>query len=388
LKALVLGVGLMGVAAAKDLINSGVKVAVGERRKESLSLCMGKLKSPRLETFEVDAGNRYSLIKLLRRGNFDMVVNALPEKISAQVVEAEIDAGVNVVDLAFVDEHMGLRNKAKNKEVTVIPGCGVAPGLSNMLAGYGASKVDSVDKVHIFCGGLPQEPSPPLGYKVLFTLESVWDEYVTRARIVVNDKIRETDALTGLELVDFPSVGKFEGFYTDGLSTLLYTFKENEKFRHVKEMFEKTLRYSGHAEKIRTLIECGLLDTKSIQIGAVKVAPREFLTALLTPKLELEEEKDLLVMRVEVVGDNECKHYIFDLVDYYDKVGGVTSMARTTAYTASIVAQLIGRGKIDEKGIVTPEELGMRDTFRFILEQLLKRDIKIKGSYTESVAFF
>lgn len=377
----------MGTVAAKDLINSGVKVAVGGRRRESLSLCMSKLKSPKLETFEVDASNRDSLIKLLRRGDFDVVVNALPEKISAQALKAEIDAGVNVVDMVFVDEQMEFRDKAKGKGVTVILGCGVAPGLSNMLTGYGASKVDSVDKVHILCGGLPQEPTPPLGYKVTWNLEGVWEEYVMSARIVVNGEIREVDALTGLELVDFPNVGKFEGFYTDGLSTLLYTFKENEKFRDVKEMFEKTLRYPGHAEKIKTLIECGLLDINPIQIGKFKVAPREFLTALLAPKLELGEEKDLLVMRVEVVGDTECKHYTFDLVDYYDKVGGVTSMARTTAYTASIMAQLIGRGKIDEKGIVPPEELGMRGIFRFILQQLLKRDIKIKGSYTESVIF-
>lgn len=387
MKALVLGTGLMGTAAAKDLINSGVKVAVGGRRKESLSLCMSKLKSPKLETFEVDASNRDSLIKLLRTSDFDVVVNALPEKISAQALKAEIDASMNVVDMAFVDEHMELRDKAKDKEVTVIPGCGVAPGLSNMLTGYGASKVDSVDRVHIFCGGLPQEPTPPLGYKVTWNLEGVWEEYVLRARIVVNGEIREADALAGLELVDFSNVGRFEAFYTDGLSTLLYTFKENEKFGDIKEMFEKTLRYPGHAEKIKTLIECELLDIKPVQVGEVKVAPRKFLTALLTPKLELGEEKDLLVMRVDVVGDNECKQYTFDLIDYYDKIRGVTSMARTTAYTASIVAQLIGQGKIDEKGIVPPEELGMRDIFQSILQQLSKRDIRIKRSYTESAIF-
>jgi len=385
---LVLGTGLMGTAAAKDLIDSGVKVAVGGRRKESLNLCANKIKSPKLETFEVDASNRASLIKLLRRGNFDVVVNALPENVSVPAVKAEIDTGVNVVDMSFLDEHMKFRNKARDNGVTVILGCGVAPGLSNMLAGYGTSKVNSVDRVHIFCGGLPREPAPPLGYKVTWNLEGVWTEYVLSAQIVVNGKIRKVDALTGLELVDFPNVGKFEGFYTDGLSTLLYTFKENEKFRNIKEMFEKTLRYPGHAEKIKTLIECGLLDTKPIQIKETKVAPREFLTTLLAPKLELGEEQDLVIMRVKVVGDNESKHYTFDLIDYYDKVGGVTSMARTTAYTASIVAQLIGQGKIEEKGIAAPEELGMRDTFRLILKQLSKRDIKIKGSCTESVSFF
>jgi len=383
LKALVLGAGRMGTAVAKDLIDSGVEVAVGERRRESLSLCMGKVKSPKLEAFEVDAGNRDSLIKLVRRGDFDVVVNALPHEISVPALKAEIDAGVNVVDMVFEDEQMELRDKAKDKGVTVIPACGVAPGLGNMLAGYGASKVDSVDKIHILCGGLPQEPTPPLDYKVVFRLESVWAMYARSARIVVNGEIREVDALTGLELVEFPGVGKFEGFYTDGLSTLLYTFKENEKFRDVKEMSEKTLRYPGHVEKIKTLMECGLLDVEPVHVRKVRISPREFLTVLLTPKLELGDERDMLVMRVEVLGDNECKNYTFDLVDYYDKVGEVTSMAKTTGYTASIVAQLIGRGKIEEKGIVPPEELGMRDIFRFILDQLSKREIKIKGFYSE-----
>ena len=384
LRVLVLGAGRMGTAVAKDLIDSGVKAAVGERRRESLGLCVAKVKSPKLETFEVDASNRDSLTKLLKRGDFDVVVNALPHEISVPALKAEIDAGVNVVDMVFEDDQLKLGDKAKDRGVTVIPGCGVAPGLSNMLTGYGASKVNSVDKVRIMCGGLPQEPTPPLYYKVVFHLESVWAMYARRARIVVNGEIREVDALSGLELVEFPSVGKFEGFYTDGLSTLLYTFKENEKFREVKEMVEKTLRYPGHVEKIKTLMECGLLDIEPINVREGKISPREFLTALLTPKLELGDERDMLVMRVEVVGDNECKHYTFDLVDYYDRVGEVTSMARTTGYTASIVAQLIGNGKIEEKGIVTPEELGMRDIFRIILDQLSKREIKVKGFYSET----
>ena len=384
MRVLVLGAGRMGTAAAKDLIDSEVEVAVGERRRESLSLCRGKVKSPKLETFKVDASNRDSLIKLLRKGDFDVVVNALPHEISLLALKAEIDAGVNVVDMVFEDEQMELRDKVTGKGVTVIPACGVAPGLGNMLAGYGASKIDSVDTVRMLCGGLPQKPTPPLDYKVVFRLESVWAMYARGARIVVNGEIREVNALTGLELVEFPGVGKFEGFYTDGLSTLLYTFKENEKFRNVKEMFEKTLRYPGHVEKIKTLMECGLLDVEPVHVRKGRISPREFLTVLLTPKLELGDERDMLVMRVEVLGDNECKRYTFDLVDYYDKVGEVTSMARTTGYTASIVAQLIGQGKIEEKGIIPPEELGMRDTFRLILDQLSKRGIKIKGYYSET----
>jgi len=374
----------MGTATTKDLIDSGVDVTVGDSSRENLNLCLDKVKNPRLETCEVNVGDRDSLTKLLKSGDFDVAVNSLPHALSVQALKAEVEAGVSAADLVFEPDQMTVRNKAKDKDVTIILGCGVAPGLVNILAGYGASKVNSVDRIHIYCGGLPQEPTPPLYYKVVFRLESVWAMYARRPRIVVNNEIREADALSGLETVEFTRTGKFEGFYTDGLSTLLYTLKENKKFRNIKEMFEKTLRYPGHIEKIKTLMECGLLDTDPIQVNEGKISPREFLTVLLAPKLELRDERDMLVMRVEVLGDNERNHYIFDLVDYYDKVGKVTSMARTTGYTASIVAQLIGMGKIEKKGIVYTEELGMSDMCRPILEQLSKRGIKIKGSHKET----
>jgi len=374
----------MGTDAAKHLINNGVEVTVGDYSQKSLDLCAERVKSPMLETLQIDVMNQDALVKLLKGGDFDVVVNALPYYLIVPALKAEVEAGVNVVDMDFEDELMKIKDKAAEAGVIVVPGAGSAPGLTNMLIGYAANHLDRVERVHIYVGGLPQRPVPPLEYRVLFNLEGVWYEYTQKARIVVNGKVEEVDALSGLELIEFPGVGKFEAFYTDGLASLLYTFKENEKLANVKEMFEKTLRYPGHARKIKTLIECGLLDTEPLQFKGVKIAPREFLTTLLTPKLELRDEKDMMVMRVKVIGDKGFKHYTFDLVDYYDEAHKVTSMARTTAYTASIVAQLIGLGKIDGKGIVPPEELGARsDIFKLILEKLSKHGIKVKSTYTE-----
>ena len=384
MKALVLGTGLMGTAAVEHLINSGVEVAVGDKSARALSLCADRVKSPDLETFQIDITDHDALVKLLKGGGFDVVVNALPYYLIVSALKAEMEAGVNVVDMEFESEQMSLKNKAAEAGITVVPGCGVAPGLSNMLVGYATNHLNRVERVHIFVGGLPQRPVPPLEYRVLFNLEGLWLEYTCKARIVVNGKVEKVDALSGLELIEFPGVGKLEAFYTDGLASLIHTFKENEKMANVKEMFEKTLRYPGHANKIKTLIECGLLDTQPIEFKGEKIVPREFFTTLLTPKLKLKDEKDMMIMKVELTGDNGSKRYTFDLIDYYDETNKATAMARTTAYTASIVAQLIGQGKIDSKGIVPPEELGARsDIFKLIMEKFSKHEIKIKSTYTE-----
>ncbi len=389
MKVLVLGAGLMGTAAVEHLINSGVEVAVGDKSARALSLCTDRVKSPDLETFQIDVTDHDALVKLLKGGGFDVVVNALPYYLILSALKAEMAAGINVVDMEFESEQMSLKNKAAEAGITVVPGCGVAPGLSNMLVGYAANHLDRVEKVHIFVGGLPQRPVPPLEYRVLFNLEGLWLEYTCKARIVVNGKVEKVDALSGLELIEFPGVGKLEAFYTDGLASLIHTFKENEKMANVKEMFEKTLRYPGHANKIKTLIECGLLDIEPLEFEGVKIAPRKFLTTLLDPKLKLKDEKDMTVMRVKVIGDEGFKQYTFDLLDHYDETRKVTSMARTTAYTASIVAQLIGQGKIDDKGIIPPEELGARiDIFKLIMENLSKYEIKVKSVYTEISSSF
>lgn len=384
LKVLVLGSGLMGTAVVEHLISSGAKVAVGDRSRKALNLCVDRVKYPKLETFQIDVTDHNAMVKLLKGGDFDVVVNALPYYTIVSVLKAEVEAGINVVDMEFDSRQMELKNKVAEAGITVVPGCGNSPGLSNMLVGYAMNHLNRVERVRIFAGGLPQKPIPPLEYRILFNVEGLWFEYTQKARVVFDGKVEEVDALSGIELIEFPSVGTLEAFYTDGLGSLIHTFKEKGKLVNVKEMFEKTLRYPGHARKIKTLMECGLLDTEPLEFKGGKIAPRDFLTTLLTPKLELGDEKDIMIVRVEVIGDNGLKKYTFDLIDYYDETRKITAMARTAAYTASIVAQLIGLGKIDDKGIVPPEELGARsDILKLILEELSKYGIKIKSTHTE-----
>jgi len=387
MKIMVLGVGMMGTAAAKDLVKSDSisEVVLASKFKRDLENAASKIKSTKISTTLVDATDAVSLSKLLRRENVDVVINALPHGVSFYALQTEVNERVNVVDLAFEDEYMALDKVARENDIIVVPGCGVAPGLSNMLVGYAASKLEEARMVKIMVGGLPQKPKPPLEYRIVFNLESVWQEYTEKVRIVRNGKVVEVEALSGLEEIFIPGIGELECFYTDGLASLIFTYKEIEPLRNVEEMCEKTIRYPGHAQKIKTLIECGLLDTEPIEIKSVKISPREFLTKLLTPKLQLREEKDLTVMKIKIVGKTggENVEYIYDLIDYYDEKEKITSMARTTAYTASIIAQLIGQKKLKEKGLISPEEIGLNQViFQTVLNELAKRNIKIEETIT------
>ena len=387
MKIMVLGVGMMGTAAAKDLVKSDSisEVVLASKFKRDLENAASKIKSTKISTTLVDATDAVSLSKLLRRENVDVVINALPHGVSFYALQTEVNERVNVVDLAFEDEYMALDKVARENDIIVVPGCGVAPGLSNMLVGYAASKLEEARMVKIMVGGLPQKPKPPLEYRIVFNLESVWQEYTEKVRIVRNGKVVEVEALSGLEEIFIPGIGELECFYTDGLASLIFTYKEIEPLRNVEEMCEKTIRYPGHAQKIKTLIECGLLDTEPIEIKSVKISPREFLTKLLTPKLQLREEKDLTVMKIKIVGKTggENVEYIYDLIDYYDEKEKITSMARTTAYTASIIAQLIGQKKLKEKGLISPEEIGLNQViFQTVLNELAKRNIKIEEKIT------
>jgi len=254
MKIMVLGAGMMGTAAAKDLVKSDTvsEVVLASKFKREIEEAASKIKSTKISTTLVDATDAASLSKLLKHEDVDVVINALPHGVSFYALKTEVNERVNVVDLAFEDEYMTLNKVARENDIIVVPGCGVAPGLSNMLVGYAASKLEEARMVKIMVGGLPQKPKPPLEYRIVFNLESVWQEYTEKVRIVRNGKVVEVEALSGLEEIFIPGIGELECFYTDGLASLIFTYKEIEPLRNVEEMCEKTIRYPGHAQKIKT----------------------------------------------------------------------------------------------------------------------------------------
>jgi len=297
----------------------------------------------------------------------------LPAKFAYSLAEACVEAGRSLVDVSYMSESpLRLSNAASRAGSTIVPDCGLAPGISNVLVGHSASMLDKVEMIHVMVGGLPEKPIPPLDYVITWSPESLIDEYTRRARIVCEGRKAEVEALSGVEEVDFPSVGKLEAFYTDGLRTLLDTFNG------VTEMWEKTLRYPGHAEKVRLLRSLGLFSDAEVSIEGTSIQPRKLTAKIFEQNLARRKHKDIVVLRTETRGvkNGEKTTYLYELLDTYDREQNVTAMARTTAYPASIVAQMILKRTMSEKGVVPPERIGMDSKlFEFFSEGLKSRGI-------------
>jgi saccharopine dehydrogenase-like NADP-dependent oxidoreductase len=272
------------------------------------------------------------------------------------------------------EDPMTLNDKAAEANVTIVPDCGLTPGISNILVGHAASKLDKAKTIHIMVGGLPEKPVPPLGYVITWSPENLIDEYMRKATIVERGERVEVEALSGLEEVEFSDVGRLEAFYTDGLRTLLHTMLG------VHDMWEKTLRYPKHVDGIRLLKALGFFEEEEIDVEDVCVSPRKLTARLLQRELWKPEVKDIVAFNIEVSGIKNDKRisYVYHLLDHYDGKGGITAMARTTAYPASIIAQLLLKKAIRDKGVVPPERIGMDDElFKLVLDELKKRGISI-----------
>lgn len=376
MKVLVTGCGRIGSVAAEDLAKSvgSVEVVVADKNGARAKEVADRIMGADVSCIRLDAADDNELINVLE--GFDLVMGFLPGNLGYRLAEACIGAGKDLVDVSYMSENsLKLNEKAVRAGVTIIPDCGLAPGISNILVGHAATRLDKVWSVHVMVGGLPEKPVPPLGYIVTWSPENLIDEYTRKAGIVKDGELVEVEALSGLEEVEFPNVGMLEAFYTDGLRTLPHTVK------NVDDMWEKTLRYPGHAEKIGLLRALGFFDEKPIGVDGVTVSPRRFTVKLFERKLRRPEIRDIVAMKVEVSGIRNDEHmrYVYHLLDRYDEDREVTAMARTTAYPASIIAQLMLKKAVKEYGVVPPEILGMREEFfSTFLKGLEERGIKIE----------
>ncbi len=379
MRVLVLGYGNIGSVLARDLADSmsSTEIVISGRHESKTEEAAASLHSENVTGIRLDADDHHSLVDTMEK--FDLAVGTLPGEIGYRSAKAAIEAQVNMVDVSYMPENpLTLNDNAFKAGVTVIPDCGVAPGLSNLLVGHAISQLDEINNIEIMVGGLPEEPVPPLGYTLTWSVRDLIEEYTREVKIVEDGEVVEVEALTGLEEIEFPGVGKLEAFYTDGLRTLLHTVKG------VRTMGEKTLRYPGHVEKVKLLKSLGFFNDQPIEVGNINLPPREVTIQLLEKRLKRPEIEDILAMKVEVRGTVEGseRRYGYRLLDRYDPNCGETAMARTTAYPASILAQLILQEVIDERGVIPLEALGTREIiFNRILAELKKRRVEIVGNH-------
>ena len=370
-KIAVLGAGLVGGPMAIDLAkDKDFQVTVADRDKNRLDE-LAKNKS--LKTTQMDLSDKEKLREFI--SGFDLVLSAVPGFMGYDTLKTIIEAGKNVVDIAFFPEDPFLLDDlAKSKGVSAIVDCGVAPGLSNMLTGMVHYQMQQTHTVTIYVGGLPEVRQWPYEYKAVFSPIDVLEEYTRPARIVENGNVVIKTALSEPELIDFTGMGTLEAFNSDGLRSLAKTIKATD-------MKEKTLRYPGHRAIMEVLRETGFFDKEEIDVNGVKIKPIDLTSRLLFPKWKLNPgEVDITVMRVEIEGveAGQKKVYTFDLLDRYDPETEIHSMARTTGYTATMGIRLLAADKCEFKGIVPPEYIGKnRDNVQFILDGLKERGVVV-----------
>jgi lysine 6-dehydrogenase len=374
MRAISLGCGNIGSVAAEDLAKStGIEVVIADKNGERAEDVAKRIDRSNVSWIQLDATNHNKLVSTLK--NFDLATGFLPGKLGYHLAEACIEARIDLVDVSYMPKNpLALNHKAAEAEVTIVPDCGLAPGISNILVGHATKKLERVQTVHIMVGGLPEKPVPPLGYIITWSPENLIDEYTRKAKIVKDGKKIEVEALSGLEEVEFPKLGRLEAFYTDGLRTLPDTIN------NAKEMWEKTLRHPGHAEKVKLLKVLGFFEERKIDVEDVTVSPKKLTIRLLERKLLKSGIKDVVALKVEVCGVKNGKQtcYIYHLLERYDEKMRITAMARTTAYPASIITQLMLKGTLKKKGVIPPETIGMDDTlFELFIDALEKHEIRI-----------
>jgi lysine 6-dehydrogenase len=381
MRMLVLGAGLQGSACAYDLLQNPAitEVRLADRDSTPLPAFLSSYaKNPRLARVALDAKDLKAVARAM--DGVSAVMNALPYYFNLEMTRIAIDAGVPLCDLGgntgIVFQQKGLDAAARAKGITVVPDCGLAPGMVNILAQLGISRCDKVSRVKIFVGGLPQAPEGPLKYQIVYSLEGVLDYYTTLSWVLRDGRRTQVKALSELEPVRFGSpLGELEAFHTaGGLSTMASRYEGK-----IPTMEYKTLRYPGHAHIMEAIRDLGLLDLAPLDVKGTKVSPRDVAVAAMGSHLRKPEGRDLVAMRVIVDGTKNGKSvtHTFELVDRHDEAHGITAMERTTGFSLSITGQLQAAGAVTPPGVHTPDECVPGE--RYVAE-LAKRGIVIRDT--------
>jgi saccharopine dehydrogenase-like NADP-dependent oxidoreductase len=363
---IVLGAGLVGSVIARDLaFDPDLRVTVVDNDGETLSRLSARF-GARIGTILADLSDSEQTRSVVRDAH--LVIGAAPGWLGYRVLAAVIAARKPFVDISFMPEDARpLSAPAAEAGVVGVVDCGVAPGMSNVLAARAVADLDRATAVRIYVGGLPRVRRWPFEYAAVFSPIDVLEEYTRPARLVEGGQVVTRPALSEPELIDFDDVGTLEAFNTDGLRSLMWTLD-------VPAMREKTMRYPGHIDRMRMLRDAGFLSTRPVRVGAADVRPIDLTCRLLSEAWKLAEgDEDVTVLRVEVEGfarGEVCRH-VYDLVDRYDPDSRITSMARTTGYPCAVVARMMLAGKLGlEPGVHFPEALA-RD--QAVLGKLLDR---------------
>jgi lysine 6-dehydrogenase len=382
MKILVLGSGLMGPAAAYNAQADPdvAQVTLCDFSQQRLEAAQHNLRAlpggQKLSAVALDLNDQPATQRLM--SGHDAVVAALPKEAIPLGIRAAAASRTPLVDLSWplATEVPELRRRVEAAGGLVILGCGVEPGLTEIMARYLAEKLDRVHEVHIKVGGIPERPAPPLGYKIVFGGQQL-PLREGEVGVVAGGQLQSVPRYSGVETTTFPGVGEVEAWHEGFMPWLL----DLDALQGLQVGTQKTIRWPGYAAKAALLCELGLLSSDPIEVDGARVAPKRLLDMLLYPRVRFEEEdRDLTLFRVEVLGEQQgwpCRHKV-EMVDRYDEVLGFTSMARTTAFTGAVVARLIARGDLQAVGLLTPEQVIAGPLFERLVADLAAAGVRFE----------
>ena len=370
-KVIVLGGGMVGSAMALDLAKKH-NVTVADLSEKVLEKI--KKGNAKIETLVLNAKDKKALTAAITP--FDLVLCAVPGFMGFETLKNIIEAGKNVVDISFFPENaLDLDALAKQKGVTAIVDCGVAPGMSNIVLGYHNEKMKLTD-FECVVGGLPKIKKWPFNYKAPFSPVDVIEEYTRPARYVENGNIVVKPAMSDIEHIEMENVGTLEAFNSDGLRSIIFTMP------HIPNKKEKTLRYPGHIEKVIALRDSGFFSKEPMIVNGTEVTPLDFTSKVLFKEWKLgETEEEITVMKITVQGTENGvkKRYEYHLHDEYNTETQTSSMARTTGYTATAAVNMLAEGLFKERGVFPPELVGKHENcFNYFISYLKERNIIYK----------
>ena len=374
---LVLGSGMMGRAIAYDLASHSDfdKITIADKNKKTIQDAEGILKNTEIIYDVLDLKKKQKVQECFKK--HDIVVSAVPYSFNFFLTNIAIKTGCHFLDLGgnndIVAKQRNLSDNAMDKNVTIVPDCGLAPGLTSVITKDIVEQLDKIDSVKHRVGGLPQNPKSPFNYQIVFSPNGLINEYVEPAIVLDHGKIIKKKSMTEIEKIRFPRpFNELEAFLTSGgCSTLPYTYKNK-----IGYLDYKTIRYLGHCEKFKLLLDMGLGSEKPVSDGSKNIIPREFLIDFIMDYIPT-TGKDVVLLKTMAGGEKNGKKLDMEytMIDYYDEKNNMTSMMRTTGFPVSIVAQMIEKQDINHRGVFCCEEIVPCGKF---FNELKKRNIIIE----------
>ncbi len=379
MKYLLLGAGLQGTAIAHDLLNHAkgtTGLTVMDGNAESLAKLIDRLDDSRLKTVQGDVRDASIVAPLMTEA--DVAISAVNYWYNADLAALSVAGKAHFLDLGgnndIVAREFELNEEAQAAGVTIVPDCGLAPGLAGILGYWLVDGLEKTNSLKLRVGGLPANPQPPMNYKVVFSVQGLINEYIEPAVVIRQGKLKTVPSLSELETLKFPEpFGELEAFQTSGgTSTLPRTLAGR-----VPDLDYKTIRYQGHCAQFKLLFDLGLCDSIARQGSEGKMAPREMLAQLMEEKLTL-PGPDVVLLQAQVVGCQEGGQAIrrtVRIIDHHDEQNDISAMMRMTGYPAAIIAQMLASGEIvapgtKEQELIVPGQL--------MIEQLRQRGVKIE----------